>query len=90
MISGLQLLLGGALVIEKEYAEGEKLLIKGYREWAPRLKDFPQGSCRHVADAVDRLILLYIKTNKPDEVKKWRAERAKYLPERAPAPRAIK
>jgi hypothetical protein len=36
----------------------------------------PQGRVR-LSEAVDRLIELYIATNKPDEVKKWRAERAK-------------
>ena len=41
---------------------------------------------------LDRLIVLYIATNKPDEVKKWRAERAKYpMPkEMAPMPREVK
>jgi hypothetical protein len=33
---------------------------------------------------LDRLIELYTATDKPDEVKKWRAERAKYPPEVAP------
>ena len=33
--------------------------------------------------ALDRLIELYTATNKPDEVKKWQAERAKY-PEDGP------
>ena len=31
-----------------------------------------------VPAALDRLIDLYTATNKPDEVKKWKAERAKY------------
>jgi hypothetical protein len=29
-------------------------------------------------EALDRLIERYPRTNKPDEAKKWRAERAKY------------
>ena len=37
----------------------------------------------------DRLIELSTATNKPDEAKKWRAERAKYK-ERAPPPREKK
>ena len=48
----------------------------------------PQGKVR-LTEAVDRLIELYTATNKPDEVKKWRAERAKY-PEVAPPPREKK
>jgi len=85
MISGLQLLLGGALVIEKEYAEGEKLLIKGYPT-----EGFPSrllSACRGRGGSID---FAYIKTNKPDEVTKWRTERAKYPRELAPAPRAVK
>jgi hypothetical protein len=31
-----------------------------------------------LSQAFDRLIELYTATNRPDEVKKWRAERAKY------------
>jgi hypothetical protein len=30
------------------------------------------------AEALDRLIELYTAINKPDEAKKWQAERAKY------------
>jgi serine/threonine-protein kinase len=37
----------------------------------------PVGSTR-IPAALDRLIDLYTATNKPDEVKKWRAEREKY------------
>ena len=44
----------------------------------------PQGSIR-LPEALDRLIELSTATNKPDEVKKWQAERAKY-PKDAPTP----
>jgi hypothetical protein len=37
----------------------------------------PQGSTR-LPEALDRLIELYTATNRPDEVKKWQAERARY------------
>ena len=39
-------------------------------------------------ETLDRLIELYTTTNKPDEVKKWRTERAKYPAELAPMPRS--
>ena len=42
-----------------------------------REKSIPPGSTR-IAEALDRLIEFYMATNKPDDVKKWRAERAKY------------
>jgi hypothetical protein len=37
----------------------------------------PQGGTR-IPEALDRLIDLFTATNKPDEVKKWRAEWARY------------
>ena len=37
----------------------------------------PQGKI-HIPDALERLIELSTATNKPDDVKKWQAERAKY------------
>src|SRR5262249_9587814 len=68
-----QSMLGGSLLGQKKYAEAEQMLLKGYeglkkREGIPRI---PQ--------ALDRLVELYTATNKPDEAKKWRAERAKAL-----------
>ena len=36
-------------------------------------------------EALDRLIELFTATNKPEDVKKWQAERGKY-PEAAPVP----
>jgi hypothetical protein len=41
----------------------------------------------HFSEALDRLIELSIATNKPDEVKKWSGEPAKYLTEQAPPAR---
>jgi hypothetical protein len=36
------------------------------------------GGDPRIPEALDRLIELYTATNKPDEVKKWQAERAKH------------
>jgi serine/threonine-protein kinase len=36
------------------------------------------GGELQIPEALDRLIELYTANNRPDEVKKWRAERAKY------------
>ncbi|MGI8981733.1 MAG: hypothetical protein ACR2FY_21090 [Pirellulaceae bacterium] len=38
-----------------------------------------QGKIR-LPEALDRLIELYTASDKPDEVKKWQGERAKYPP----------
>ena len=45
----------------------------------------PKGAIR-LPDALDRLVEFYTATNKPDEVKKWQAERAKYGREVLPMP----
>jgi hypothetical protein len=73
-----QSLLGGSLLGQKKYAEAEPLLLKGYKGMKAREKTIPPQGRPRVTEAVERLIELYIATNKPDEVKKWQAERAKY------------
>jgi hypothetical protein len=45
----------------------------------------PQGRTR-IPEAIDRLIELYTVTNRPEEAKKWHAERAKYQASKAKAP----
>jgi hypothetical protein len=80
-----QALLGGSLLGQKKYAEAEPLLRKGYeglKQWEKALE--PRDAPR-LPEAVDRLIELYTATNRPDEAKTWRAERARY-PRAAPLP----
>jgi hypothetical protein len=50
-----------------------------------REKNAPPGKRYRLPQVMDRLVDLYTATNKPDEVKKWRTERAKYA-EVAPRP----
>jgi hypothetical protein len=73
-------LLGGALLGQKKYADAEPLLLKGYEGMKARGKTIPKtgGAELRIPEALDRLIELYTATNKPDEAKKWQAERAKY------------
>jgi tetratricopeptide (TPR) repeat protein len=83
-------MLGAALLGQGKYAEAEPLLLAGYEGMKQRAKAIPpQGSAR-LPEAADRLVDLYIRWGKPDEAKKWHAERAKYPPETAPMPRAAK
>jgi tetratricopeptide (TPR) repeat protein len=74
----IQSRLGGALLGQKKYAEAEPLLLKGYEGMKARVKSIPPMGVVRLAEALDRLIELYAATNKPEEVKTWRAERAKY------------
>jgi tetratricopeptide (TPR) repeat protein len=84
-----QSMLGGSLLGQQKYAEAESLLLKGYeglKRWEKSLD--PRDAAR-VPETLDWLTELYTATNKPDEVKRWQAERAKY-PEIAPPPREKK
>ena len=73
-----QSLLGGSLLGQKKFAEAEPVLLKGYEGMKQRQKSIPPQANTRIPEALDRLIDLYTATNKPDEVKKWQAERAKY------------
>jgi non-specific serine/threonine protein kinase/serine/threonine-protein kinase len=77
-------MLGGALLGQKKYAEAEPLLRKGYEGMKQREKSIPPQAAPRLPEALDRLIELSVATNRPDDVKKWRAERAKY-----PSPREV-
>ena len=79
-----QSMLGGALLGQKKYADAEPLLLAGYEGMKQREKTIPPQGDTRIPEALDRLIELYTATDKPDEVKKWQAERAKY-PGRSPA-----
>ena len=73
-----QSLLGGALLGQKKYAEAEPLLLAGYEGMKRREKSIPPQGATRIPEALDRLLDLCTATSRPDEVKKWQAERAKY------------
>jgi tetratricopeptide (TPR) repeat protein len=77
-------MLGSALLGQRRYADAEPLLLKGYEGMKEREKSIPAPGRIRILEALDGLIELYTATNKPEEVKKWQAERAKY-PEGKPA-----
>ena len=71
-------MLGGSLLGQGNYRDAEPLLLAGYAGMKGREKMIsPQGQDR-LPEAADRLVALYTATNRPDELRKWRAERAKY------------
>jgi hypothetical protein len=78
--------LGGALLGQKKYAEAKPLLEAGYEGMKAREKTIPPEGKVRLTEALERLIELYTATNQPDEVKKWRAERAKYPAAAPPRP----
>ena len=67
------------------------MLLAGYEGMKQRERTIPPhgvGDIR-IPETLDRLIALYTAMNKPDEVKKWQTERAKYPAPRAPMPREV-
>jgi tetratricopeptide (TPR) repeat protein len=79
-------MLGEALNGQKKYAEAEPLLRQGYEGMTARERTIPPQGTTRLTEALDRLIELYTATNRPDEVKKWQAERAKYPRDGKPQP----
>ena len=79
-------LLGGALLGQKKYAEAEPLLLQGYEGMKAREKSIPAPGRIRIPEALDRLIEFSTATNKPDAVKTWQAERAKYPSDASPKP----
>jgi tetratricopeptide (TPR) repeat protein/tRNA A-37 threonylcarbamoyl transferase component Bud32 len=75
-----QSLLGGVLLGQKKYAAAEPLLAKGYEGLKSCEETIPKhgGGELRIPEALDRLIELHTAIDKPDEVKKWQTERAKY------------
>ncbi len=59
-------------------------MLKGYEGMKQREKSIPPRASTRIPEALDRLIELYTAMNRPDEVRRWRAERTKY-PEIKPA-----
>jgi len=71
--------LGGALADQMKYADAEPLLLKGFAGLKAREASIPPTiKSDRFAAAADRLVALYTALNKPAEVKKWQAERARH------------
>lgn len=60
-------------------------MLKGYEGMKQREKTIPPQAGVRLTEALDRLVELYTATEKPEDVKKWQAERGKY-PDAAPMP----
>jgi tetratricopeptide (TPR) repeat protein/tRNA A-37 threonylcarbamoyl transferase component Bud32 len=83
--------LGGALLGQKKYAEAEPLLRQGYEGMKAREKTIPPiWAIRPLPEALARLIELYTATSRPDEVKRWKDEKAKRPDNPVPRPDAKK
>ena len=77
--------LGGALLGQKRYDEAEPLLRAGYEGMTRRADKILLRNRVCLREALDRLIAFAEATNKPDDAKAWKAERAKW-PANPPKP----
>ena len=79
--------LGGAPLGQTKNADpgAPGLLLAGYEGMKQRDAKIPVEGKIRLPEALDRLIDLYTATDKPEEVQKWQAERAKYPAPAAPA-----
>ena len=81
-------MLGGALLGQKKYAAAEPLLRAGYEGMKLRAEKIPPQGKPRLAEALDRLIALAEATNKPDDARRWKDEKAKLPAASAPKPEA--
>jgi eukaryotic-like serine/threonine-protein kinase len=67
-------MLGGALLGQKKYADAGPLLIAGYEGMKRRETTIPPRAKGRLTEALERLVQLYVATDKPDEAARWHEE----------------
>ncbi|MFO0814159.1 MAG: tetratricopeptide repeat protein [Gemmatales bacterium] len=72
--------LGHVLLKLKKYQEAETHLLSAYQGLKQNEKLIPAPFKNKISMTLDHLIQVYTETNKPDEVKKWQAEKLKLTP----------
>jgi hypothetical protein len=73
-------LLGGCLTKLGRPADAGPLLLAGYEGLKAQEAKLLPIDRRSVPEAIDRLVEHFTATGKPDDAKRWQAERAKYPP----------
>jgi hypothetical protein len=81
-------MLGGALLGQGQYAAAEPLLRDGYEGMKQRADKVPAQARSELARALDRLITLAEATERPEDARKWKDEKAKLRASPAPKPDA--
>jgi tetratricopeptide (TPR) repeat protein len=72
--------LGYVLLKLKKYQEAETHLLAAYQGLKQNAKLIPDPFKSNISKTLDHLIQVYTETNKPDDVKKWQAEKLKLTP----------
>ena len=70
-------MLGGALLGQEKSADAEPLLLAGYKGMKQRADRIPPRHKINLVEALDRLIELAEATGKPEDVKRWKDEKAR-------------
>jgi hypothetical protein len=69
--------LGGSLLGQKKYAEGEALIVAGYEGMKAREAKVPPPGKPRFADAAERVVRLYEEWGKKEKAAEWRTRLAK-------------
>lgn len=72
-------LLGASLLGQAKYDEAEPLLIQGYEGMVARRETIPQIASNRIIESLDRLIELYQRTNRQEQLSKYETERENLL-----------
>jgi non-specific serine/threonine protein kinase/serine/threonine-protein kinase len=65
-------LMGGFLLIRKDYDAAEPLLLQGYEGLKAREDRIPETSRRRIAEARARIVALYEARGRPEKAEEWR------------------
>jgi tetratricopeptide (TPR) repeat protein len=71
-----QAMLGASLLGQKQYADAEPLLLKGYEGMKAREKAIPPQGQPRLTEALERLVELYERWERPEQAARWRKELA--------------
>ena len=66
-----------SLLGQKKFAEAEPLIVKGYEGMKVREAKIPPPGIPRLAEAAERVLMLYDAWGKKDEAARWRARLAK-------------
>jgi serine/threonine protein kinase len=82
-----QAMLGASLLGQKQYADAEPLLLKGYEGMKAREKTIPPQGQPRLTEALERLVELYERWERPEQAARWRKELAARKKTPPPAPK---
>jgi tetratricopeptide (TPR) repeat protein len=66
--------LGGSLLGQKQFAQAEPLIVRGYEGLQARQAKIAAPSKKYLAEAAERVVKLYDAWGQPEKAAKWRAQ----------------